>query len=59
MEHEQPSDKLALVDRRLLDNGPAPEWRETLNEMLDTSMQASRDLDYKEYEPRAAARRPQ
>nr|WP_250807465.1 hypothetical protein [Neorhizobium tomejilense] len=51
-------EKLSQIDRRLINNGPVPAWRETLGEVFEAAMQASRDLDYKEYKPRPAGRRP-
>lgn len=49
--------KIAEIDRRLLDVGPAPAWRDAMNEVFETAMEVSRTLDYAPDEPRPAAAR--
>jgi hypothetical protein len=44
--------KLGDIDRRLIDLGPVPSWRDTMNEVWDAAMQASRAIDYLPDEPR-------
>ncbi|MCS4088554.1 hypothetical protein [Rhizobium sp. BK176] len=44
--------KLGDIDRRLIDLGPVPAWRDTLNEVWEAAMQGSRAIDYMPDEPR-------
>jgi hypothetical protein len=49
--------KLGDIDRRLINFGPVPAWRDTMNEVWESAMQASRAIDYMPDEPRPAAPR--
>jgi hypothetical protein len=51
-------EKIGEIDRRLLACGPAPAWRDSMNEVFYAAMQVSRTLDYApDDEPRPAPRR--
>lgn len=43
--------KIAEIDRWLIDAGPVPAWRDTMNEVFETAMQVSRTLDQAPDEP--------
>ncbi|MCV9964851.1 hypothetical protein OIU34_23440 [Pararhizobium sp. BT-229] len=49
--------KIADIDRRLLACGPAPHWRDSMNEVFYAATQVSRTLDYIPDEPRPAGPR--
>ncbi|MBY3155187.1 hypothetical protein HFO56_22970 [Rhizobium laguerreae] len=49
--------KIGEIDRRLIDCGPVPPWRDTMNEVWEAAMQASRSIDYTPDEPGRAAQR--
>lgn len=49
--------KIAEIDRRLIDAGPVPAWRDTMNEVFETAMQVSRTLDYAPDDPQPVRRR--
>ena len=51
--------KIGEIDRRLLACGPAPHWRDSMNEVFYAATQVSRTLDYvPDDEPRPATRCP-
>lgn len=42
----EPFQRIGEIDRRLLDAGSVPAWRDAMNEVFDAAMQTSRTLDY-------------
>lgn len=49
--------KIGDIDRRLIDCGPVPAWRDIMNEVWEAAMQASRAIDYMPDQPRNNAPR--